>query len=189
MKYSIIESKDFKKSTWAGGKTWELIIEPEGSSYSKGMFDLRVSSASVELDQSTFSKLEGFERIIIPLTGELTLWHSEMEEPDGSAINLKPYDLYHFSGGGITKSRGKVQDFNVFYRPGLEPLVKVVRLGEGLVLDKKTSIVFSWEPSDLVLEEQVLKLEAFSMIKVQLGIKQKSNLKALAGGPLIVVSY
>ena len=43
---------DFQVSTWSGGKTIQIAISPEGAAYADRDFLWRVSSATVELDES-----------------------------------------------------------------------------------------------------------------------------------------
>ncbi|CEM62648.1 HutD family protein [Treponema phagedenis] len=101
-------ASDFKTTTWSGGTTTELFIYPPESEYAKRNFLLRLSSATVDLEQSEFTLLPGIRRFIAPLTGDLQIGH------DGKQfITLKPYELYEFDGGIKTVSIGKVRDFNV----------------------------------------------------------------------------
>ena len=54
-------------SSWSGGTTTELSIAPENGNYQSRDFLWRLSSATVELEESTFTSLPDFDRIILTL--------------------------------------------------------------------------------------------------------------------------
>ena len=62
-------------SSWAGGTTTELSIAPENGNYQSRDFLWRLSSATVELEESTFTSLPDFDRIILTLEGEMDICH------------------------------------------------------------------------------------------------------------------
>ncbi len=103
----------YKTSQWAGGTTTELFIWPVGASYEKRDFSWRLSTAKVELSESDFTKLPGFKRVLIPLSGGLTLKHGG--EP---VFMLGRYHAHRFDGAWDTKSRGCVIDFNLMMKKG-----------------------------------------------------------------------
>jgi environmental stress-induced protein Ves len=107
MKTKIIKKEIFKTSLWSGGTTTELYIYPEDSIYQKKDFYFRLSSATVDLEQSTFTPLEGIKRYIAPIDGSLKLFHQD------KTVELDPYECYVFDGGIETTSEGKVTDFNL----------------------------------------------------------------------------
>lgn len=105
---NIIRSNVQKTSLWSGGKTTELFIYPEGSEYGERNFKCRISSATVEVESSAFTKLEGYERYLMILQGCMKIKHDDEEW-----ISLEPYQVDCFGGGQETVSEGKVRDFNV----------------------------------------------------------------------------
>jgi environmental stress-induced protein Ves len=107
MKTKIIKKNAFKTSLWSGGTTTELYIYPENSVYKNKDFLFRLSSATVELDKSVFTPLEGIQRYIAPIDGSLKLFHEDR------TVELSPYECYAFDGGIETTSKGKVTDFNL----------------------------------------------------------------------------
>lgn len=100
-------------SVWQGGKTYELAIGSEGSSYAGRDFLFRISTAMVDLDHSTFTSLPDYMRIIMPIDGALTLVHN-----DGPEVHLPPLSAHSFDGGWRTESHGRAQDFNLMMRKG-----------------------------------------------------------------------
>ena len=111
-----IKNKDqYKTSNWSGGKTTELYIYPENSDYSRRDFLVRISSATVELEESKFTKLHGVNRHLMVLEGSMKLLHKERREYD-----MRSYDVDSFSGDWETESYGKVVDFNLMTKAGAE---------------------------------------------------------------------
>lgn len=112
MKIIHLSAADFRASTWSGGTTTELYLYPETGSYASRDFLLRISSATVDLEESDFTPLEGVERYITPLQGSFTLSH-----PDGSSAVLPPLAApYRFWGHTPTHCVGKATDFNLMLK-------------------------------------------------------------------------
>ena len=120
---NIIRSNVQKTSLWSGGKTTEIFIYPETADYGKRDFDVRISTATVEAESSTFTQLPDYERYLMILEGELRLKHDE-----GDWIYLKPYSVDQFGGGQHTVSEGKVRDFNVMVSPPYEASIETKKL-------------------------------------------------------------
>lgn len=108
-----IEESEYHTSAWSGGMTTELCLSPEEGSYVKRNFLWRLSSATVDLPESTFTALPDYERIIMTLEGELDLSHN-----GGEWLHLKEFMPHRFDGGDLTVSRGKVTDFNLMLKKG-----------------------------------------------------------------------
>ena len=110
----IIKTNDCKLSKWAGGETREFFIFPENSNVADRNFDFRISSATVELETSSFTPFNGYDRFLMILNGQLSIHHQGQYSKQLNTFN---YDL--FSGDWLTTSEGKVIDFNVIYKRGL----------------------------------------------------------------------
>ncbi|MFR4767081.1 MAG: HutD family protein [Paraclostridium sordellii] len=110
MSYNIkvIKKEGQKVSRWDGGKTTQLYIYPENSSYEKGNFKWRISCSTIEIDKSKFTKLPNIQRKLMLLDGNLILKHENCEE-----VNLNKFDIHTFSGELDTISYGKGIDFNL----------------------------------------------------------------------------
>ena len=106
-------SSEYNTSSWSGGTTTELGIGPEGSRYADRDFLWRISSATVDLEESTFTALPDYDRIIMTLEGEIDLCHN-----GGEWLHLKAFETHSFDGGDDTVSKGKVVDFNLMTRKG-----------------------------------------------------------------------
>jgi environmental stress-induced protein Ves len=65
-------------------------------------FNLRISKAVVETEESTFTPLDGVSRTLMVLEGELQLEHQGHHKS-----KLKPFMIDRFEGGWTTRSRGR----------------------------------------------------------------------------------
>lgn len=155
MKIHIHHSKDFISTNWIGGKTTQLYISPEQSDFAQRQFDFRISTASVELEESDFTPLLGFERKLMVLEGELEIVHLNQH-----SIFLKPFEQDHFLGDWQTHAKGKVIDFNVIYRPGIETelFYKELKAGEKYSLKiTNTIFLYCYQGSGEIENNQLLE--------------------------------
>ena len=116
--------EDYLRTAWSGGVTTQLHIAPEGARYADRDFLWRISSATVELEESDFTPLPDYERFLAILEGELVLTHN-----GGAPIRLRPLEVHRFSGADGTHSRGRCRDFNLMLRRGAaQGLMEALRL-------------------------------------------------------------
>ena len=108
-----LQKTDYVISAWSGGTTTQLAICPPGAVYAERDFLWRVSSAAVELEESVFTPLPDYERLIATLEGEIVLTHN-----GGAPLRLRPFEVHAFSGADATHSRGRCRDFNLMLRRG-----------------------------------------------------------------------
>ena len=118
----IIKSTDIKSSDWSGGTTSELFIYPAQSDFKKLNFAFRLSRATIEVEESTFTPLPGVNRKLMLLDGELELIHK-----DQHTKKLIPLQFDTFSGDWETKSIGKATDFNLMMLGDTEGNLSVIR--------------------------------------------------------------
>lgn len=102
-------------SNWSGGKTRQIAIDPPSALYADRNFNFRLSSATVDLEESDFTSLPEYERIISPVMGKLQLLFNGGTEP----VILNELDFKHFDGAWKTCSKGKVTDYNLMTRKGV----------------------------------------------------------------------
>lgn len=141
MKISTIKEETYKISTWSGGKTKELYIYPKESSYAKRDFIFRISSATIDEEESKFTTLEGINRFITTLNNEIMLKHSGVEK-----IYLKPYEVYKFSGSISTESKGRAEDFNLMVKEGILSQMESIEIGQNFIeesLNTRKTIIYS----------------------------------------------
>ncbi|MGV7830009.1 HutD family protein, partial [Mycobacterium kansasii] len=77
MNVEHFRSSQYHQSTWSGGKTTELFLFPPEANYQRRVFDYRISSATIEEQYSMFTVLPGYNRLLMPLEGSVTLTNSE----------------------------------------------------------------------------------------------------------------
>src|SRR3954468_10995977 len=103
---------------WASGTSTEIFIHPSNGNFAARRFLFRISTATVEAEESTFTFFEGITRHLMILKGELELTHEGRYTK-----HLKPYDQDTFSGEWSTRSKGKVTDFNLMLKDGAKGLL------------------------------------------------------------------
>ncbi|MFL0250273.1 HutD family protein [Clostridium neuense] len=107
-KIKIIKKDQYSISKWSGGQTTELYIYPENSKYKDRNFMWRISSATMDIEESTFTHLPGFARELMVIDGETTLEHEGKHK-----VTLRTFEKDSFMGDWTTKSFGKASDFNL----------------------------------------------------------------------------
>lgn len=126
MSIQHFNSNTIKKTNWSGGTTSELFIHPAGSDFKSGAYLLRLSIATVEIEESTFTSLPDVNRTLMVLEGNLKLQHKGQHES-----NLGPLEFDNFKGGWHTKSWGKVTDFNLMTKGDCNGTLKGMKLSKG----------------------------------------------------------
>lgn len=122
MKITLVKKGEQSVGTWSGGTTTQLAIWPEGADYASRRFAWRISSAVVELEESNFTPLQGFHRILMILKGEVHLHHLGHRE-----TTLLPFEQDEFEGDWQTKSRGCCTDFNLMTAENWRGTVRALR--------------------------------------------------------------
>ncbi len=105
-----INKSEYIVSEWSGGTTSQIAIYPEKSEDKKQNFLWRLSSASIDVETSDFTKLSKYNRYISSLDNQITLNYKNEN------VELKPLDLFYFDGKEDTKSFGKCNDFNLMLK-------------------------------------------------------------------------
>ncbi len=101
----------FGISKWSGGTTTELFIWPQGASYAERRFCIRISTATVDIDRSVFTRLCGVTRYIAPLGDGFTL------EIGQNAPEFIPHAaVKRFDGGEDVICTGAGRDLNLMLK-------------------------------------------------------------------------
>lgn len=111
MKIDILKAGDFKTTKWSGGSTSELFIYPPTANYAVGNFNFRISSATVEIGKSDFTKLPGVFRQLMVLSGSINVSHKNHHE-----VQLNKNDIDSFNGNWETTAVGTCVDFNLMIK-------------------------------------------------------------------------
>lgn len=121
MRYTLYKNEDYKTGQWMGGTTTELAIFPKTSKYLDRDFVWRLSSATIETDESDFSRLPDYDRVLMVLEGEVVLSYENQH-----VARLKELEQDRFDGQWKTRSFGKIKDFNLMVRKGSEGYLDVI---------------------------------------------------------------
>lgn len=126
MKYQIYKQEDYITSQWSGGTTTQLGIFPKGSLYADRQFIWRLSSATIDVEESDFTPLGDYNRILMVLKGQVILSHEDIR-----TVKLNTLEVDYFDGAYTTKSYGKITDYNLMTRKDhVGKLEKVTLTGE-----------------------------------------------------------
>lgn len=148
---------------WSGGQTNQLFIWPEGVDFKSGDFQVRLSTASVEIEESTFTQLPEVDRTLIVLEGQIRLIHENHHQKE-----LHPYHMDHFSGSWSTHSKGKCIDFNLMTKGNVSSVVSII--------DIKPSEQFHYQLDG----DQVYFYTHDSSVKIDYNGSHELNNKSLA---------
>ena len=136
MKTTVIKRENHKTSVWSGGATTELFIWPENGDYAKREFLVRISSATVELEESVFTSLPGVERWLMTLDKSMKICHKERYER-----TLEPFQVEQFQGDWETRSYGQVRDLNLMLNHGTKGCM------EDLTVPPEASVILETDPA------------------------------------------
>lgn len=177
LNYKVIRKDQIKEDIWSGGITKQLAIYPDNSVYKDRNFLWRLSSATVDLEVSTFTKLPNYNRILMVLDGKLEINHNDTE-----IINLGQFDQNEFDGANHTISKGKAVDFNLMMKKGLcSGKIKYLNIPQGKKISSNEIIGF-YEHCNYTLV--IYTYNSDTHININNNISEK-----LYGGELLIVSY
>lgn len=170
---NIITKEQQQTSAWAGGTTTQIAMYPADSSYVNRDFLWRLSSAVVELEESNFTKLPGFDRHLMVLEGSLKLVHSEHH-----SVMLMQYEQDRFNGSWDTVSVGKARDFNLMVKEGVEGRLEhyISAVGQRLSIELEK-----------VYQKQ--GFFAFYCYKGQISVEAMGKFETLEEGDFMLISY
>lgn len=172
--------RDFTTTRWSGGTTMELLLLPPGSDYAQRRFAVRLSSAVVEVEQSSFTHLPGVRRWIAPLEHPLVLRHET-----GPEIRLHPYEVYAFDGGRETRSRGTGRDFNLMLQGPAQGSMAVLWPGrEERLVAQEASLVwvfYAGSESHLLIDRELHILQRMELVTAELTAGERITLAAVPG--------
>ena len=119
----IIRKNEQKTTLWLGGKTTELFIYPEDSSYAERNFQFRISTATVETEASEFTRLPGYKRHLMILEGTLNINHKHYHQK-----LLSQFETDEFMGDWETTGEGKVTDLNLMHDANWKGSLELIQL-------------------------------------------------------------
>lgn len=168
MTTTILNSNDFVTSNWSGGSTTQLYISPANASYAERNFDFRISSAKVEVPESTFTVLPGVNRKLMVLEGEITLNHENEHSK-----TLQKFEVDTFNGDWKTTAIGTCTDFNVMTSGDLQSDLSSLQVATNHTIHLK--VEEHWKTLLLFVLKGSINIE----INNKLNLLKKDNLMVL----------
>lgn len=166
----VIKKEKLLTSKWSGGTTTQLYIYPENELYENRNFKFRISSAKVDLEESTFTKLQNIKRKIMILDGKLKLVHENHHE-----ITLEKFDQDTFYGDWNTKSYGKVTDFNLMLNENTDGIIEHINLENERTVDHDNNDKYeNWA-------------EVFYIVKGKINISIDNECELLETGDVAII--
>jgi environmental stress-induced protein Ves len=150
MKFVIHPLDTSKTVAWASGTSTELFIHPADGNFQKREFIFRISTATVEAEETNFSDFTGLTRILMILRGKLTLIHEGRYTKE-----LNEFDQDTFDGAWQTRSKGKVQDFNLMFNDTCKGEVNHYKI----ILDEQKEFIKTTERLFLFVYDGIFQLE------------------------------
>ena len=124
MDFRVIKKEQQMESNWSGGRTLELAIFPERAKYLDRDFLWRLSTACSDRDESSFTKLEDYDRILMVLEGDVVLAYG-----DQRSAHLEAMQQDAFDGAVKTRCFGKlIRDYNLIHVKGSRARMEVKQL-------------------------------------------------------------
>lgn len=175
-----IAQEEYRLSNWSGGTTTQLLIWPPNADYQSRDFSIRVSSATVELEESVFTHLPKVHRFLSILDGELQL--TVKHDGEENVVTLKEKEIYEFEGDWEVESKGQVRDFNLMLKntPGSMEYIEINESQE-ISCEREFVFLFLVEGKALIHkqgEEEAIELNEGESMFDQVGRKTKYLLQA-----------
>jgi environmental stress-induced protein Ves len=163
MNIQLFTPEKRKTINWASGTSTEIFIYPPDSNFAERNFIFRISTATVEAEESDFTFFEGITRHLMILKGEMELIHEGRYNK-----HLKVFDQDTFSGEWKTRSKGKVTDFNLMLKGGAKGSLTHHKIESGNVaaFEAKSGFHFLYLVSGTMLLEDGLTLNAGDLISI-----------------------
>lgn len=158
--FKIHRYQNAMTSKWSGGTTSQLFIYPSESVFAEKKFDFRISTATIEVEESDFTPLTNYKRLLAVLEGKLEIIHQGKY-----AKKLTQFEDDRFHGSWQTSSKGKVRDFNVIFNDNFDLQFTHREIFEPTFLDKKSDFLLL-----LVLNKSIefegIELNLYDLIEV-----------------------
>lgn len=181
----VIRKSALTASKWSGGTTTELFIYPENSSYTTRDFDFRISTATVETDRSEFTHLPDYQRILLVLSGQLTMEY-QTDTGTPASIVLSPLEQASFPGSRKITGLGKVTDFNIIYKPEYQASAETIRCSkqEEVKWEMKEDYCFIWVvEGELLTSSGSCKAEELLVVESN----ERTIIRAMANSTIILI--
>ncbi len=121
MKYTLYKEEDYKITPQMGGNTKELAVFPKTAEYLERNFIWRMSLDTVNAEETTFSRLTDYDRVLVVLEGETVLSYENQR-----VARLANLEQDRFDGAWKTHSFGSFSSINLMVRKGCEGYIDLI---------------------------------------------------------------
>lgn len=121
MKYDHYKENDYANGLWAGGKTRELAIFPQGSSYMDRNFIWRLSAVDSDKEEAAMVRLADYDRVIMVTGGEAVISYE-----DQRVARLACLEQDRSDGEWKTRIYGRMTALDLTVRKGCEGYMDVI---------------------------------------------------------------
>ncbi|MCO5286897.1 MAG: HutD family protein [Chitinophagaceae bacterium] len=159
MKIRHIRKERIQPGAWQGGQTFQLCISPESANYQNKDFEFRISTATIEVCPSAFTKFSGYNRYIVMLDNDLRI------ERNGKREHYERMSLFTFDSSDTIVSFSTGQDFNFMIRKGLA--VPAFHIGPlHTAMDHLQGLVFAPERISIEVSDKTYELDPYDCLFV-----------------------
>ena len=152
MNIRILDPASRRVTTWSGGKTTELFLYPSDGSYAERRFSVRISSATVDVGESRFTRLDGVTRFLTPLSEGFYL------KRNGRWSFLAKGEVLRFSGEEDVLCRGCGRDLNLMLK-GARGEMRILPTGDhALTLH---AFLFLYCPQETLVNGTLIPADGF----------------------------
>ena len=162
--FKIHRFQNASTTNWSGGTTSQLFIFPEDAVFAQKNFDFRISTATIEAEESTFTPLPNYNRLLANLEGNLEIIHQGKYSK-----KLQKFENDRFHGSWQTSSKGKARDFNVIFNDNYELKFSYREISEPTFSQKKSDFLL------LFILNESIKIEGFELNLYDLIEVEKEN--------------
>jgi len=160
MNSTQISKKNLKPNLWDGGKTYEYLIFPYGSSYSDKNFLFRISTATIEKTPSVFTQFKNYQRFLIMLDNNLSLIRNSKTEI------YQKNEIFIFDSNDYIESSSLGNDFNLMVRKE-NTKTKCQILSSSFVSNKSFLFVFALQQATINIHSQEKHLHVGDLLFIE----------------------
>jgi environmental stress-induced protein Ves len=152
-------------TNWSGGTTAQLFIYPADTVFAERNFHFRISTATIDVEESDFTPLPIYNRLLAVLEGNLEIIHQGKYSK-----KLQNFENDRFHGSWQSSSKGKVRDFNVIYNDNFELKFNHREISEPIFLQEQSEFLL------LLILNKSIEIEGFKLNLYDLIEVEKENI-------------
>jgi len=157
---NLLSRDEIRPTNWKGGLTFEYFIYPQTAMYAERDFLFRLSSASIDIVPSEFTRFDGYCRYLVMLDQELKLVINREEH------TYAKEEIIKFQSGDSVTSYIKGMDFNWMVSNKITGHnIDVVHNEQSS--DADIQFLFALEPGKIIVNNKKYNLLAYDLLIVE----------------------